>query len=217
MFNSDVRREAIQRLEHAVTQYEDESRLVVAASASLFEQRKQAASLIAGVESYVNELSNSPKEFNKAVAEYRVAVDRFADSVERLTVEAARVGNLGSVGGGAGVAAGIGVAAFGPTAAMALAMTFGTASTGTAIATLSGAAATNAALAALGGGALAAGGGGMAAGQAFLALAGPVGWTIGGAGAGIPRRLGDATCAPQSNSGRRPKVDWGLQCAVADA
>ena len=48
------------------------------------------------------------------------------------------------------------------------------------ISTLSGAAATNAALAWLGGGALAAGGGGMAAGEAFLTLAGPVGWAIAG-------------------------------------
>lgn len=40
---------------------------------------------------------------------------------------------------------------------------------------------TNAALAWLGGGALAVGGGGIAAGNAFLAMAGPVGWAIGGA------------------------------------
>lgn len=64
---------------------------------------------------------------------------------------------------------------------MWVATTFGTASTGTAISTLSGAAATNAALAWLGGGAAAAGGGGMASGTAFLAIAGPVGWTISGA------------------------------------
>lgn len=83
-------------------------------------------------------------------------------------------------GGAAGVGAGVAVAAMGPTAAMGVATTFGVASTGTAISTLSGAAATNAALAWLGGGALAAGGGGMAAGNAFLALAGPVGWAIAG-------------------------------------
>ena len=64
--------------------------------------------------------------------------------------------------------------------AMGVATTFGVASTGAAISALSGAAATNAALAWLGGGALAAGGGGMAAGEAFLALAGPVGWAIAG-------------------------------------
>lgn len=82
--------------------------------------------------------------------------------------------------GAAGVGAGVAVAALGPTAAMGIATTFGVASTGTAISALSGAAATNAALAWLGGGALAAGGGGMAAGSAFLALAGPVGWTVAG-------------------------------------
>ena len=82
--------------------------------------------------------------------------------------------------GAVGVSAGVAVAALGPTAAMGIATTFGIASTGTAISTLSGAAATNAALAWLGGGALAAGGGGMAAGNAFLALAGPVGWAIAG-------------------------------------
>lgn len=54
------------------------------------------------------------------------------------------------------------------TAAMSLATTFGTASTGTAISSLSGVAATNAATAWLGGGALAAGGGGMAAGTVVL-------------------------------------------------
>ena len=90
--------------------------------------------------------------------------------------------DLKKTGGGvaAGIAAGVGVAGLAPTAAMWIATTFGTASTGTAISALSGAVAQNAALAWLGGGTLAAGGGGIAAGQAFLALAGPVGWGIAG-------------------------------------
>lgn len=83
--------------------------------------------------------------------------------------------------GAVGIGAGVAVVALGPTAAMGIATTFGVASTGTAISALSGAAATNAALAWLGGGALVAGGGGMAAGNAFLALAGPIGWAIAGA------------------------------------
>lgn len=82
--------------------------------------------------------------------------------------------------GAAGAGAGVAVVAMGPSAAMGVATTFGVASTGTAISSLSGAAATNAALAWLGGGALASGGGGMAAGSAFLALAGPVGIAIAG-------------------------------------
>ena len=85
---------------------------------------------------------------------------------------------------------------------MAVATTFGTASTGTAIASLSGAAATNAALAWLGGGALTAGGGGMSAGSAFLAMAGPVGWTVASAaivGGGIFACLNNKKAAEKAN------------------
>lgn len=72
---------------------------------------------------------------------------------------------LGGIGGaGAGAAGGFAAAGATTSAVMAL----GTASTGTAISSLSGVAATNATLAALGGGSLAAGGGGMALGTAVL-------------------------------------------------
>lgn len=71
--------------------------------------------------------------------------------------------------GGAGLGAASGFAAAGATTAAVMAL--GTASTGTAIASLSGVAATNATLALLGGGTLAAGGGGMAAGTAALSAA----------------------------------------------
>lgn len=72
---------------------------------------------------------------------------------------------LGGLGGAALGTAGGFAAAGGTTAAV---MALGTASTGTAIASLSGAAATNATLAALGGGSIAAGGGGVALGTAVL-------------------------------------------------
>ncbi|MFB2515998.1 hypothetical protein [Lysinibacillus sp. OTC-L20] len=72
---------------------------------------------------------------------------------------------LGGLGGAAlGTAGGFAAAGATTSAVMAL----GTASTGTAIASLSGVAATNATLAALGGGAIAAGGGGMALGTTIL-------------------------------------------------
>lgn len=89
---------------------------------------------------------------------------------------------------------------------MAIATTFGTASTGTAISALGGAAATNAALAWLGGGALAAGGGGMVAGEALLALAGPIGWAIGGTalvGGALFARSKNKTIAEEANRKRR--------------
>lgn len=72
---------------------------------------------------------------------------------------------LGGMGGAAVGTAG-GFAAAGATTSAIMAL--GTASTGTAISSLSGVAATNATLAALGGGSLAAGGGGMALGTAIL-------------------------------------------------
>ena len=75
---------------------------------------------------------------------------------------------MGGLGGAALGTAG-GFAAAGATTAAVMAL--GTASTGTAIASLSGAAATNATLAALGGGALAAGGGGVALGTTILGAA----------------------------------------------
>lgn len=100
-----------------------------------------------------------------------------AEKIEK-DYKGAAIKNAGAGAAGAGV--GVAVVTMGPTVAMGVATTFGVASTGTAISTLSGAAATNAALAWLGGGALAAGGGGMAAGEAFLALAGPIGWAIAG-------------------------------------
>ncbi|MDE7326089.1 MAG: hypothetical protein K2N63_07430 [Lachnospiraceae bacterium] len=86
---------------------------------------------------------------------------------------------LGGIGGAAAGTAG-GFAAAGATTAAVMAL--GTASTGTAIASLSGAAATNATLAALGGGALAAGGGGIALGTTILGAATlGVGLLVGGA------------------------------------
>lgn len=75
---------------------------------------------------------------------------------------------LGALGGAAAGTAG-GFAASG--AATAAVMALGTASTGTAIASLSGAALNNAILAALGGGSLAAGGGGIALGTTILGAA----------------------------------------------
>lgn len=88
-----------------------------------------------------------------------------AEEIKKVSVGAGVL--LGGLGGAAMGTAG-GFAAAGATTAAV--MTLGTASTGTAIATLSGAAATNATLAALGGGALAAGGGGMALGSTILGV-----------------------------------------------
>lgn len=124
----------------------------------------------------IEKIQNRPKfkEYNKdgvVLPEY---------DIEQLCNVSVGAGVLlGGLGGAAAGTAG-GFAAAGATTAAVMAL--GTASTGTAIASLSGAAATNATLAALGGGALAAGGGGIALGTTVLGAATfGVGLLVGGA------------------------------------
>lgn len=147
---------------------------------ALFKQRQGSVKVIEIVETYINQLANTPTEFEKTVAECRLQAGQFREDVHKHKDEAARVARVRATTGTTVAGAGAAVAALGRSAAMAIATTFGTASTGAAISGLSGAAATSAALAWLGGGALVAGGGGMAAGSALLALAGPIGWTLSG-------------------------------------
>lgn len=132
---------------------------------------------IQGVFERIRNVPSEKKLKYEELKQIRLNWKQQAEKIEKDYKEAS-MKNAGAGVAGAGV--GIAVVTMGPTVAMGVATTFGVASTGTAISTLSGAAATNAALAWLGGGALAAGGGGMAAGNAFLALAGPVGWAIAG-------------------------------------
>ncbi len=147
---------------------------------SLLRQRERSTDLIELVEFLVNSVANTPKSFDTDFQEIDILKAQFleAEAFAQNDLQAARAS---AAGAGAGITAGAAVASVAPTAAMWVATTFGTASTGTAISTLSGAAASNAAIAWLGGGAVAAGGGGTAAGGALLALAGPIGWTVAGA------------------------------------
>lgn len=132
------------------------------------------------IQSLFDCIRNVPKENKLKYEKLKAIRVNWKQQADKIEIEYKKTEIKATGQGAAGVGAGVAVAALGPTVAMGIATTFGVASTGTAISTLSGAAATNAALAWLGGGALAAGGGGMAAGSAFLALAGPVGWTIAG-------------------------------------
>lgn len=181
MLNAGYKKEALAVLDRANKKYQNTYETTVKNISDLHQKRLEAVKTLKDVEAYIQNLANKPKEYEKIVSEIVVRRNKFESDLKILELKSKKADKVSGSVVGAGVMAGVGVAAFGPTAAMAVAMTFGTASTGTAIATLSGAAATNAALAWLGGGALLAGGGGMAAGETLLALAGPVGWTIGGA------------------------------------
>ncbi len=141
MLNSSARREEVQALQAVVAEHEALRQRTTAASEELFDQRNRVAEeVIVRVENYVKSFANSPRDFDKSIETYRVEAGRFNDRVQRLTVEAARSARIGSATGTAGAIAGVGVAALGPSAALAVATTFGTASTGTAISALSGAA-----------------------------------------------------------------------------
>ena len=135
---------------------------------------------LCAIQEHFDKIRNAPSEEMVRYENLKEIRLSWKQQAEKIEADYKAAEAKGAGGGAAGVSAGVAVAALGPTVAMGIATTFGVASTGTAISSLSGAAATNAALAWLGGGALAAGGGGMAAGNAFLALAGPVGWAIAG-------------------------------------
>ncbi len=179
MFYNQAKKKAIEKLKNAQDRYQRIAEEGNDIALSLYATRKSAAKAIERVENYINTLANTPKEFLKEVAQVRLDINDFTSAM-KLEEEAYNANIKGAGVGVAGVAAGGAIAALGPTAAMAIATTYGTASTGVAISALSGAAANSAALAWLGGGALATGGGGMAAGNALLALAGPIGWSVAG-------------------------------------
>ena len=181
MFNSDIKEESLSRLKMSEDKYKINRKSVQNYCQFLFNTRTAIAKdIIKPVEDYINTLAKTPIELEKSVEKLHVNYASFAEVFKMQQDYSDQVNKVATTATGGGVAIGAGVGALAPTAAMAVATTFGTASTGTAIAALNGAVATNAALAWLGGGAVAAGGGGMAAGNALLAMAGPIGWGIAG-------------------------------------
>lgn len=167
-------------LRSSIDLYNDAYTMLNDAGVTLYNERTRSVDLIELIENLINSIANRPKEFDTAISEIQVNKKKFKDICD-FTREELETAKKTALGAGVGVTAGAAIVSVAPSVAMWVATTFGTASTGVAISSLSGAAATNAALAWLGGGAVAAGGGGVAAGHAFLALAGPIGWTVAGA------------------------------------
>jgi hypothetical protein len=118
------------------------------AAESLYQSRvKRGVEIIQLCENYINMLANSPKEFSKVVAKLKFQLKEITGKDWELICSDPNINLVAGSTAGAGALAGAGVACLGPAAAMACATTFGTASTGVAISSISGAAATNAALA----------------------------------------------------------------------
>lgn len=168
------------QLHDAVNKYNAEYAEFENYGSSILRQRERSVDVLNNVEALINSIANHPKSFDVDLQNIQVDKKKFKDVCD-YAVDELTAAKKSALSAGAGLSCGVAVASLAPSAAMWVATTFGTASTGTAISALSGAAAASAKLAWLGGGALAAGGGGMAAGNAFLALAGPVGWSISGA------------------------------------
>lgn len=182
LFNDKLRSEAVANYHESIQIYNEKATELTNKSTDLYQTRDKAIKVVKIVEERISKLANKPKEFETKLEEINIEIQNFEDKQLAIT-QAIKEAELasGSTAATASLSAlGVTVATLGPTAAMGVATTFGVASTGTAISSLTGAAANSAALAWLGGGSIAAGGGGMAAGNAFLAMAGPVGWGIAG-------------------------------------
>lgn len=180
MLYAKPKKEALAIHERAVSKYNTQYQKMEKLGRQLYEWRRGSVTLIHEIESLVNSIANRPKEFEKKISNIQAAREKFRET-EAYAAEAVEAAVKSGAAVAAGLAGGVAVAGMAPTAAMWVATTFGTASTGTAISSLTGAAATKAALAWLGGGAIAKGGFGIAGGKALLAMAGPIGWGITGA------------------------------------
>ena len=199
LFNSKLRQEAVEGYKESIRLYNDEAGNLANKSTELYQVREKAVKVVKIIEERISKLANKPKEFETKLEEIDVEIQNFEDKQIAISqsIKEAELAS-GSTAATASLSAlGVTVATLGPTAAMGVATTFGVASTGTAISSLSGAAANSAALAWLGGGSVAAGGGGVAAGNTFLALAGPVGWGI--AGAMLTASIGAGVVANRKN------------------
>ena len=171
---------------HTLVRYNNSYEKMKNECENLYNVRGQAIKVIKMNQNVINSIANTPKEFDTTLGKIGKELTKFNDT-EEYAKKAYNASVQAGINIAGGAAAGLGVASMAPTALMSIATTFGTASTGTAISTLSGCVAQKAALAWIGRtfAGFAAEGAGMAAGQAFLALAGPIGWGITAVSTGV--------------------------------
>lgn len=170
-----IRKSTQQEHEKSVGKFEKKNRFTYETMDKLGELELKILSRFEDFSNVMEAIQNRPQFSHFEMGE--ISLPEYEEqSLKQISVRAGVL--LGGLGGATLGSAG-GMAASG--AVGAVIMSFGTASTGTAISTLSGAAAVNATLAALGGGSLAAGGGGMALGATVLgATAAGAGLMVGG-------------------------------------
>lgn len=187
MFNSSLKKKALEIHEETLKRYNCSYGLMGQSCERLYAARVKSVELIKMIEYVINSISNTPKEFETKMGKIGKELTKFKET-EDYAKEAYDESLRAGVNIAGGLAAGLGVASMAPTALMSIATTFGTATTGTAISALSGAAAQKAAVAWIGrtfAGFAVKEGAGLAVGNAFLALAGPIGWGITAASTGL--------------------------------
>ena len=186
MFNVELKKEALRIHEETLARYNNSYEKMKNECENLYNVRGQAIKVIKMNQNVINSIANTPKEFDTTLGKIGKELTKFNDT-EEYAKKAYNASVQAGINIAGGAAAGLGVASMAPTALMSIATTFGTASTGTALSTLSGCVAQKAALAWIGRtfAGFAAEGAGMAAGQAFLALAGPIGWGITAVSTGV--------------------------------
>lgn len=176
MLNNDYRQQVETDLRNIENKYSATFKKTITSMKRLQDSRKMAIQTIKQVERYIIALANKPRDYETKMGEIQMRYIEFETSYGKIQKDTGQVSNVGM----AGTLGGAAIALMGQETMMAVAMTFGTASTGTAIASLSGAAATNAALSWLAGGSLATGGAGAIVGQTMPRLLGPIGLLISG-------------------------------------
>ena len=186
MTSRKVKDNAINNYNNVKKLYDQACEKLAKKISALYNLRRRSVSTIEYVEKIINSIANTPKSFSRNVSSITPQVKAFQDKeyyARKSMEDTVKTGK----GMAAGVIAGTGIAVAGPSVLMGIATTFGTASTGTAISSLSGVAAKKAAQAWIGrtlAGFLVKEGAGLAVGTRILTAASPIGWILTGVSVG---------------------------------
>ena len=123
MLNSGYKKSAVAACEQAGQEYKKQYENTVQSVTSLHSAKEHAKTLLSSVENLVSSISCKPLELekkNSAISVHVENIEKEIIAIRKKSIEDERL-NKGTAG--AGVAAGVGVAAFGPSAAMAIANT----------------------------------------------------------------------------------------------
>lgn len=139
MFFSDAKNQMEEKLEQERKEYQKVFQETLSHCEVLCEVRKGAVATLHSCEEYIQAISNRPYEYDLKSKKINQDYQKFEKQLKKYKYKSPR--NKSGMMLGRSTAAGAGVALLGPNVALAAATTFGTASTGAAISSLSGAAA----------------------------------------------------------------------------